>query len=70
MWRYEPDAVELGWTLRRIGELHEQAGERAEALGAYRRLLDLWDQADPPLQPVVADVRARRAVLTEEVAGN
>jgi serine/threonine protein kinase/tetratricopeptide (TPR) repeat protein len=70
MWRYEPDAVELGWTLRRIGELHEQAGERAEALAAYRRLLDLWDQADPPLQPVVADVRARRAVLTEEVAGN
>ena len=69
-WRYEPDAVELGWTLRRAGELHEQAGERAEALAAYARLLDLWDHADQPLQAVVAATRSRRAALAEEAAAD
>jgi tetratricopeptide (TPR) repeat protein len=69
IWRYEPDAVELGWTLRRAAELHEQFGER-EAVGvAYARLLDLWDRADPPLQPILADSRARRAALAQEPAG-
>jgi tetratricopeptide (TPR) repeat protein len=66
MWRYEPDAVELGWTLRRAGELHEDLGERDKAREAYTRLLALWEHADPPLQAVTADVRSRRAALSEE----
>ena len=69
MWRYEPDAVELGWTLRRAAELHEQFGEREAARTAYTRLLDLWDHADPALQPVLVDSRARRAALAEEMPG-
>ena len=69
MWRYEPDAVELGWTLRRSGELHEDLGERDEAREAYTRLLALWEDADPPLQAVTADVRSRRAALSQETDG-
>ncbi|HKU61065.1 MAG TPA: protein kinase [Gemmatimonadales bacterium] len=69
MWRYEPDAVELGWTLRRAAELHEQLGEREAARAAYTRLLSLWSGADASLQPLLADTRARRAALAEEVAG-
>jgi serine/threonine protein kinase/tetratricopeptide (TPR) repeat protein len=69
IWRYEPDAVELGWTLRRAAELHEQVGDREAARTAYNRLLDLWDSADAPLEPILADSRGRRAALAEEVAG-
>jgi tetratricopeptide (TPR) repeat protein len=69
IWRYEPDAVELGWTLRRAAEIHEQLGEREAARVAYARLLALWDGADAPLQPVLADSRVRRSALAEEVAG-
>jgi len=69
MWRYEPDAVELGWTLRRAAELHEQLGERDAARTAYARLLNLWDRADAPLQPILADSRARRAALAQEATG-
>jgi hypothetical protein len=70
LWRYEPDAVELGWTLHRAAELHEQMGERDAARTAYTRLLNLWDRADAPLQPVLADSRARRAALAGEVEGD
>jgi serine/threonine protein kinase/tetratricopeptide (TPR) repeat protein len=69
IWRYEPDAVELGWTLHRAGELHEELGERQKARTAYSRLVELWARADPPLQAVVADARSRRAALAGEVAG-
>jgi serine/threonine protein kinase/tetratricopeptide (TPR) repeat protein len=68
IWRYEPDAVELGWTLRRVGELHEELGERREARDAYARLVALWGDADPSLQPIVADAAARRQALAGEVA--
>ncbi|HEU4955436.1 MAG TPA: tetratricopeptide repeat protein, partial [Gemmatimonadales bacterium] len=70
IWRYEPDAVELGWTLHRAAELHEQMGEPDAARTAYTRLLDLWDHADAPLQPVLADSRARRAALAGEPEGD
>jgi hypothetical protein len=70
LWRCEPDAVELGWTLHRAAELHEQMGERDAARTAYTRLLNLWDRADAPLQPVLADSRARRAALAGEVEGD
>ncbi len=66
IWRYEPDAVELGWTLRRAAELHEQLGNREAARAAYSRLLDLWARADGTLQPILADSRSRRAALAGE----
>jgi serine/threonine protein kinase/tetratricopeptide (TPR) repeat protein len=60
-WRYEPDAVELGWTTQRLAELEERAGDPGAAAATYTRLLELWRHADPELQPILADVRQRIA---------
>jgi len=43
---------------RRLGELYEARGDRAKAGDYYARLVDLWKDADPELQPIVADARA------------
>jgi hypothetical protein len=56
--RYEPDAVELGWTLSRLGALSERLGDTAGARAAWERLRDLWQEADPVLQPAVEAARA------------
>jgi tetratricopeptide (TPR) repeat protein len=56
----------LGPSLKRLGELYEANGDRKKALEYYARFLDLWGNADPDLQPVVKDVRARVARLTAE----
>lgn len=52
--RFEPDAV-------------ERLGDREATRVAYTRLLELWDRADGPLQPIFAGSRARRAALAEDV---
>jgi tetratricopeptide (TPR) repeat protein len=57
LWRYEPDAAELGWAMKRLAELHDARGETAKADAVRGRLLQLWRRADPELQPVVAEVR-------------
>jgi tetratricopeptide (TPR) repeat protein len=57
--RFESDAVELGWMLRRLGELYESRGESAKAREVYTRLLRLWRRADEELKPVLAQVRQR-----------
>jgi serine/threonine protein kinase/tetratricopeptide (TPR) repeat protein len=57
LFRYEVDAVELGWTLKRLGELYDERGERDHAAAAFSRLARLWDRADSDLQPVVAQAR-------------
>jgi DNA-binding SARP family transcriptional activator/Tfp pilus assembly protein PilF/TolB-like protein len=59
LWRYEPDAVELGWAMKRLAELYDARGETGKASAARTRLLQLWRRADPELQPVLADIRAR-----------
>ncbi len=48
-WRYEPDAVELGWTIRRLGDLSEQLGDTTRAAAARTQLRQLWTDADPEL---------------------
>jgi tetratricopeptide (TPR) repeat protein len=45
--------------LIRLGELHYENGDAARATEYYGRFVDLWEKADPELQPRVADVRAR-----------
>ncbi len=59
LFRYEVDAVELGWALKRLGELYEDKGDRSKAAAAFSKLGLLWDRADPHLQGVVADARRR-----------
>ena len=59
-FRYEPDASELGWAMHRLAELYDARGETAKATAVRGRLLQLWRRADPELQPIVAQVRAKR----------
>jgi tetratricopeptide (TPR) repeat protein len=49
--------------LRRLGELYEQNGNRPKAIEYYSRFVELWKNADPDLQPQVADIRGRIARL-------
>ncbi len=46
LWRYEPDAVELGWTMRRLAEISEQIGDRERARAIRSQLLELYQDAD------------------------
>ena len=61
-----PDAKQftLAPALRRLGELYEAKGDTAKALEYYGRMVELWKNADPELQPVVQDVKKRIAALT------
>ena len=54
------------WVLRRAGELAAQFGRRQMAIQRYSQFAELWKNADPDLQPVVRDVRARIAKLTAQ----
>jgi DNA-binding SARP family transcriptional activator/TolB-like protein/Tfp pilus assembly protein PilF len=51
-WRYETDAVELGWAMKRLAELYSARGEVAKATAMRGRLLQLWRRADPEVQAV------------------
>ncbi|HEX9164782.1 MAG TPA: tetratricopeptide repeat protein, partial [Gemmatimonadales bacterium] len=52
--------------LRRLGELYEAKGERAKAIEAYGKFVDVWKNADPELQPMVKDARERMARLSRQ----
>jgi len=51
---------------RRLGEIYEARGERDKAVEYYDRFVELWQNADPELQPQVADTRERIARLVGE----
>jgi serine/threonine-protein kinase len=65
-FRIHPDAAHLGPVLRRVGELYEARGNRPRAARAYQRFVALWRDADPVLQPQVAEVRGRLAAVAGE----
>ena len=65
-WFYEDDlvldgAMQYARALKLEGEMLDRLGRRDEALERYREFADLRAGADPPLQPEVAEVRARIA---------
>ena len=55
----------LGYTYKRLGELYEDR-DRQKSLDYYTRFVDLWRQADPELQPLVAEAKLRMAELSGE----
>jgi len=63
-YRLSNDPLVLADVLERLGDLHAQAGNGAKAAGYLRRFIELWKNADPELQPRVADARRRLAKLT------
>jgi tetratricopeptide (TPR) repeat protein len=58
-FRYEVDASQIGFVLKRLGELYEARGDHQKAAEVRTRLLALWRRADAELQPLLADVRTR-----------
>ena len=50
---------------KRLGELWEQKGDRKRAYEHYARFVSLWKDAEPELQPMVADVRQRMTRLSD-----
>ena len=47
-----------------IARAHEQRGDTARAVAAYRDFIERWKDADPELQPRVAAARKRLVALT------
>jgi tetratricopeptide (TPR) repeat protein/tRNA A-37 threonylcarbamoyl transferase component Bud32 len=60
---FQDGALVFPIALRRLGELAEARGDLPEAIRRYRAFAQLWRDADPELQPQVADVRRRIAAL-------
>jgi len=54
---------------KRLGELHEERGNRENAIRYYNEVIDLWKNADPDMQPQVEDVRQRLARLVGDQSG-
>jgi tetratricopeptide (TPR) repeat protein len=59
-----PDPIYLAGVHERLGELYEEAGQPAKAAEHYQAFIELWKNADPELQPRVAEARRRLAKLT------
>jgi tetratricopeptide (TPR) repeat protein len=60
------DVTRQAATYQQLGELYERAGDRKRAIDNYLKLVDLWKNADPELQPIVKDAHARIARLSGE----
>jgi tetratricopeptide (TPR) repeat protein len=61
--RYNTDATWRGPVLERLAQLHEARGEHEDAVRFYDMLGELWQGADPFLQPRVEAARRRLEVL-------
>ena len=57
------ESQDLALARRRLGELYEARKEYTKAHEQYAAFVHQWRDADPELQRVVRDVRARMAVL-------
>jgi tetratricopeptide (TPR) repeat protein len=64
--RIMTDQWNLAFSFRRLGELYEEQGNKEKALDYYGRLVQLWKDADPELQPQVKEVKDRMVKLTGE----
>lgn len=50
---------------KRLGELYEARGDRVKAAEHYRKVIELWKNADPELQGVVNELKARVRRLSD-----
>jgi len=57
------DPIRLPAIRERLGQLYEALGKPEKAGQQYRAFIELWKNADPELQPRVADARRRLAKL-------
>jgi tetratricopeptide (TPR) repeat protein len=57
------DPLYLGGIYKRLGELYEEKNDDAKAAQYYAKFIALWKNADPELQPAVADAKARLGLV-------
>ena len=57
--RFWFDARQRGPTLERLGQLYDEAADLANAAKWYARFVELWQEADPELQPRVQAAQQR-----------
>lgn len=67
--RRSNDPLFLARACERLGQLHEERGELDEAARYHALFVDLWENADPELQPRVEAARRALERLTREAAG-
>ena len=60
------DARNLARIYERLGALYETRGEEDKATYYYGRLVELWEDADPELQPRVDAARRAIAALSAD----
>ncbi|MEO6878570.1 MAG: protein kinase [Gemmatimonadaceae bacterium] len=65
----ETDPLGLAGAHKRLGELYEAKGDASRAIAHDEKFVTLWRNADPPLQPIVADVKKRLARLVAHEKG-
>ena len=53
----------LGFAAMGMARASERAGDRGAAIREYRRVADLWRDADPPLQALAAAATRRAAAI-------
>jgi len=57
--RLGADSPMYPFVLQHLAKLYDDMGDRERAIEYYRRFTDLWENADPELQPRVAAARRR-----------
>ena len=58
------DPIRVPAIRERLGQIYEAKGDAEQAAVHYRAFIDLWENADAPLQPRVAEARRRLERLT------
>ena len=59
MSRTFTDPGNLAAILERLGEMYDDRGDWEKAAEYYARFVDLWNEADPELQPRVENAQQR-----------
>jgi eukaryotic-like serine/threonine-protein kinase len=59
------DGDNLAFVYRSLGRLYEDKGDRGNAAAYYSKFVELWKNADPDLQPQVAEVKRRLSHLKD-----
>lgn len=64
--RHILDADGLGSVLESLGRMHDEEGNQEQAAIYYAQFVELWQDADPELQPRVATAQARLEEIIRE----
>jgi hypothetical protein len=62
--RHDLDGFNLPRIHKRLGQLYDPCGDRERAAFHLARFTELWQDADPELQPAVETARRRLRTLT------